>query len=130
MIYVCSQEQTSASVLLHCFTFSRTLLNPIDFGFPNTRRRFYLLAKRRSLGEEPCPSGPPTVQPRPVSHFLEEKKMYRLAVSNLDWLPSESEFLLVHSRVTQPQEVENLQRRHALRVPAEVLQRASDEGRI
>lgn len=84
------------SFVSYCFTFSRTLLNPIDFGFPNTRLRFYLLAKRRSLGEEPCPSGPPTVQPRPVSHFLEEKKLYRLAVSNLDWFPSESEFLLVH----------------------------------
>ncbi|CAL1140006.1 unnamed protein product [Cladocopium goreaui] len=64
-----------------------TVLDPRNFGFPNTRRRFYLLAKRikRSNGllsgahsDHGCPDGPPAVPPQRVDHFLKEAHDLRM----------------------------------------------------
>ena len=56
----------------------RTVLDPRDFGFPNTRRRFYLLAKLAHSDHDDhdghgCPDGPPAVPPQRVEHFLKAR---------------------------------------------------------
>eukprot|EP00435_Cladocopium_sp_Y103_P007196 s1042_g2.t1 len=62
----------------------QTVLDPRDFGFPNTRRRFYLLAKRIKgsqgmlSGADCCPEGPAAVPPQCVEHFLKEAHDLRM----------------------------------------------------
>jgi len=60
------------------FEVEEFILDPTDFGFPNTRKRFYLLASRaaasRAAGElPPLPgAGGPRVPPRPVRDFCRQ----------------------------------------------------------
>ena len=58
----------------------RTVLDPRDFGFPNTRRRFYLLAKRSDHGHggHGCPDGPPAVPPQRVEYFLKARPEWQV----------------------------------------------------
>lgn len=50
----------------------RALLTPLDFGFPNSRQRFYLLAARAARTDHASLSLSSTEVVKPVGQFLED----------------------------------------------------------